>query len=352
MATLSKLVGCEYEIVDQVPKDYFCKLCKHVAREPTIPSCCGECFCKACVDVAIQDKKPCPSCAENDFTHKPAPEYEQKILSLDIFCPMKDLGCRWIGKLQHWDTHREECRFQEVQCVFSYAGCQAKFIREKEDEHMKLNIQKHLALMPAATVKISQDFKRQLQQKDDQIDTLEKQLKALNKEIEDQRTELIPIRNKTRTHTSAPPYDVILGSYLWNKIKHGLIISKDLYTHPGGYQYSIRVWPNGYQSGEGTHVSIKIHAHKGQFFSVLKFPSKFTITLQLLNLRKDHHHTKSIECKVTKDKIEENKSIGADYQFITIADLEGGDFLRSRSWDWKGPDQDRLIIRVLEIIVH
>ena len=53
MATLSKPVGYEYEFVDQVPEDYFCKLCKHVAREAGISSCCGEVMCKACVDVII-----------------------------------------------------------------------------------------------------------------------------------------------------------------------------------------------------------------------------------------------------------------------------------------------------------
>ena len=40
MATPSKptCIGYECEFVDQVPEDYFCKQCKHVAREPTIAS--------------------------------------------------------------------------------------------------------------------------------------------------------------------------------------------------------------------------------------------------------------------------------------------------------------------------
>ena len=287
MATFHKPVGYECEFVDQVPEDYFCKLCKHVAREPNITTCCGEILCKECAESILQGKQPCPSCAENDLTVKHSPEHEQNILSLDVVCARKDHGCRWSGKLQQLDTHTQECCSQEIECVFSDAGCQAKFIRENEDEHMDQNTQKHLALLAASTLRISQDFKRQLRQKDDQIDTLEKELKELNKEIEDQRTELMPIRNKSRTHMHAPPYDVILGSYHWKKIYRGLIVTKNLYTHPGGYQYTMWVWPNGCQNGEGTQLSLEIRAHNGESFSQLKFPAMFTITLQLLNQHED-----------------------------------------------------------------
>ena len=101
MATLSKPVGYEYEFVNQVPEDYFCKLCKHVAREPNVISCCGECFCKACVDAIIQDKKPCPNCSKTDFTSFLQPKYQRKILALEVRCTMKDRGCEWTG---HFST--------------------------------------------------------------------------------------------------------------------------------------------------------------------------------------------------------------------------------------------------------
>ena len=249
MATLSKHVGYEYEFVDQVPEDYFCKLCKHVAREPNLVTCCSEILCKACVDMIVQDKKLCPSCQETELTSVKHVKYQRNILALEVRCSMKDGGCEWTGQLQHLDAHldvatgdceyvdvecpkkcvqkvqkrnvdthlanecpnrdyrclhcnfankyhvvsthfdvcpyyplacpnrcgatfeRDDlpdhmkmCRLEEVQCVFNNAGCQAKFIRENEDEHMDQNTQKHLALMPAATLRISQDFERKLQE--------------------------------------------------------------------------------------------------------------------------------------------------------------------------------------------
>ena len=275
MATLSKTVGYEYEFVDQVLEDYFCRLCKHVAREPNVISCCGECFCKVCVDAIIQDKKPCPSCDKTDFTSFLHPKYQFKIQALEVRCTMKDRGCEWTGQLQHLDAHldvsagdcqyvdvecpkkcvqkvpkrnvdthlanecpnrdyrcphcnfankfhvvsdhfdvcpyyplacpnrcgatfeRDDlpdhmkmCRLEEVQCVFGNAGCQANFIRENEDEHMNQNNQKHLALIPAATLRMGQDFDLKLQEQQEVFgQKLQEQQEVFEKKVKQQKEE-------------------------------------------------------------------------------------------------------------------------------------------------------------------
>ena len=275
MATLNIPIGYECEFVDQAHDDYFCKLCKHVAREPTIASCCTEVLCKACIDAIVQDKKPCPSCEDVEIEIQgPHKKYTSKILALEVRCTMKDRGCLWTGQLQHLDAHldvttgdceyvdvecpkkcvqkvqkrnvdthlanecpnrdyrcphcnfankfhvvskhfdvcryyplacpnrcgvtfeRDDledhmkmCRLEEVECVFAKAGCQANFIRENEDTHMDQSTQKHLALMPAAILKISQDFEqtlreqqekfvRKLELKDEQIKRVEQKLQV------------------------------------------------------------------------------------------------------------------------------------------------------------------------------
>ena len=276
MATLSKPVGFEYEFVDQVPEDYFCKLCKHVAREPNLVTCCSEILCKACVDMIVQDKKLCPSCQETELTSVKHVKYQRNILALEVHCTMKDRGCPWTGQLQHLNAHldvatgdcqyvdvecpkkcvqkvqkrnvdthlanecpnrdyrcphcnfdykyhvvskhfdvclyyplacpnrcgatfeRDDledhmkmCRLEEVQCVFNNAGCQAKFIRENEDEHMDHNTQKHLALMPAATLRISQDFEQKLQEQQEvfekKFEQKDKQIKHVEQKLQEQQ---------------------------------------------------------------------------------------------------------------------------------------------------------------------
>ena len=279
MATLSKPVGYACEFTDQVPEDYFCKLCTHVAREPTITSCCTEVLCKACINAIVQGKKPCPSCEDVEIEIQgPHKKYTSKILALQVCCTMKDRGCPWTVQLHHlnahldvttgdceyadvecpkkcvqkyrnamWthtlltsaqiettdvhtaimhfdvcryyplacpnrcgvtferddlDNHMNMCRLEEVECVFAKAGCQANFIRENEDTHMNQSTQKHLALMPAAILKISQDFEqtlreqqekfvRKLELKDEQIKRVEQKLQDKQKVFEKKLAEKV-----------------------------------------------------------------------------------------------------------------------------------------------------------------
>ena len=120
MASPSKPIGYECEFVDQVPEDYFCKYCKHVAREPNITSCCGEGLCKACIKCVIQSQESCPCCQEVDFTSYPQKKWQRVVLTLKVHCSLKDRGCEWTGQLQHLDAHLDlttgDCVYVDVDC--------------------------------------------------------------------------------------------------------------------------------------------------------------------------------------------------------------------------------------------
>ncbi len=96
MATISKTIGYEYDFLDEVPEDYYCKQCKHVAREPTISSCCTEIFCKMCLEEAIKEENPCPSCESKDIgLLGPHKKFNTRIGSLKVRCSLKSRGCEW-----------------------------------------------------------------------------------------------------------------------------------------------------------------------------------------------------------------------------------------------------------------
>ena len=488
MATLSKTVGYEYEFVDQVPEDYFCKKCKHVAREVHFASCCSEYFCKLCIDAIIQDKKPCPSCGDVEISTLPHVKYQRKILALEVRCTMKDRGCPWTGQLQHLDAHldvttgdcqyvdvecpkkcvqrvqkrnvdthlanecpnrdyrcphcnfankyhvvskhfdvcpyyplacpnrcgatfeRDDlpdhmkmCRLEEVQCVFSDAGCQANFIRENEDEHMDQNTQKHLALMPAATLRISQKLQEQLEivekkldeqikhveqklqdqqevfekkmkqqneeheqkqkknedrmqqlggqlqeqlkQKDVQIKTLEDQLQTNSQVIEQQQQAISQLHREV----GILHYDITLSNYQQAKARNGVIDSPPMYTHPGGCKFRLALFPNGYRSGRGTHVTVGVLSLESDHDAELKFPVKFTITVQLLNQHRDQdHYTTDIQCEIkTREKIGSRLSIGYNFTFFPLADLEW-----NRDKQTQYLKDDCLKFRTAKIVVH
>ena len=428
MATLSKPVGYEYEFVDQVPEDYFCKLCKHVAREAHFVSCCSECLCNICIEAIIQDKKPCPSCGDVEISTLPHVKYQRNILALEVCCTMKDRGCEWTGQLQHLNAHldvttgdceyvdvecpkkcvqkvqkryvdthlanecpnrdyrcphcnfankfhivadhfevcsyyplacpnrcgatfeRDDlqdhmkmCRLEEVQCVFSDAGCQAKFIRENEDEHMDHNTQKHLALMPAATLKISQDFEQKLQEQQEvferKIKALEDQFQTNRQVIEQQQQAISQLRREVGIH-------ITFSNYQEEKARSGCIISPSMYTHPGGYKFKLELHPNGHGSGTGTHVSVWLNSLKSNHDAKLKVPVKFTITLQLLNQHRDQdHYIKDIHCEVNREMI--GRPIGDDCTFISHTALEW-----NRDKQTQYLKDDCLRFRITKISVH
>ncbi len=113
MANLSKTMGYKCEFFDKVPEDYFCKQCKHVAKEPNTTSCCRKCFCESC----IKNNDACPFCKQDGFKATRNPAFEDKIQALIVHCTMKDHGCKWTGQLQYLDTHfTNECLVDRVKC--------------------------------------------------------------------------------------------------------------------------------------------------------------------------------------------------------------------------------------------
>ena len=464
MATPSKPVGYECEFVDQVPEDYFCKQCKHVAREPNITSCCIEAICQVCFDVIIQDKQPCPSCESTDIsTLGPHKKYQPKILALKVHCSLKNRGCEWTGQLQHLDAHLDlttgdcvyvdvdcpskcnqkvqkrnvdthlanhcpnrdytcphcffkatfrevsehfevcqyyplvcpnrcgasferdvfedhikMCGLQKVQCEFSYAGCGAEFIRDDQKEHMEQNTQKHLALVAAATLRISQEqqreFDQKLEDKDSEIKAIvnneasqlvneqrrqsEAQIKELKEKLQEQqqifkqdlddkdaqikelqrvleekleekdqqiktlREHHDSVVNSLRMDVGIPPYEFTLTNYQEIRAKRNLMMSSTLSTHPGGIRFVLFISPSGTLGGR-SYLSL---GYKPEHTSAVKLPAKFTITLELLNQHRDQdHYRRNIQCDVDKDMLQERSGLVTYYnapKYIRHTDLE------------------------------
>ena len=250
----------EWEFIEPPAPEFDCKICHNVLREPFLTSCCGNHFCQACLDPAVKDGKPCPSCNEGRFVTVLDKKTRRKILSFDVRCPMWRRGCKWVGELgercghldeksgecqfvdvncsnacggcvqrrelaahleqacpkrpyvcgycpfeatfdvvtsQHWlvcgyfplpcpngcnagtverqnlEQHVKECSFQEVECDFSYSGCQAKLQRKDFAQHMAENVQNHMRMtqrkLEEQAVEIREIFERDLQGKESEI---------------------------------------------------------------------------------------------------------------------------------------------------------------------------------------
>ena len=123
ISTLRKTSKSGYvcEFIDPVPKHCLCNQCGYAARVPNITTCCGECYCKACIMEFIESEVPCPNCQKNDYTNVFQPKYERNIQALKIYCTMRDRGCKWTGECQkhnvHIDVYTGDCEYVDVQCT-------------------------------------------------------------------------------------------------------------------------------------------------------------------------------------------------------------------------------------------
>jgi len=91
---------------------------------------------------------------------------------------------------------------QDIECDFSYAGCNEKLQRQDMEKHIEENSEKHLALMAAASMKMNRELQEQrnefrgyveqkeretaeqLKQKDEQIESIQASLREKDKKFE------------------------------------------------------------------------------------------------------------------------------------------------------------------------
>ena len=136
MAASSTPQGYQCEFIELVPEELYCKQCSLVARALVIISCCGESYCRTCIDTVQQDGHPCPSCGEDSFTTLRQVKSQQKIAKLQVNCTMKEKGCGWSGPLEHLQAHLDpdqgDCQYVDVDCPLK---CNEKIEKRNIDQH-------------------------------------------------------------------------------------------------------------------------------------------------------------------------------------------------------------------------
>ena len=136
MAASTQAHGYQYQFIDSVSEDFYCKQCGLVAREIVIISCCTENYCKGCIQAVKQDNKPCPGCDEESFQVMPYVKNQKKISALKIYCSLKERGCGWSGPLASLDAHLHpdtgDCEYADVDCPLK---CGQKVSKKTLERH-------------------------------------------------------------------------------------------------------------------------------------------------------------------------------------------------------------------------
>ena len=118
----NEVYGLTFTFIELLPCELMCRICKLPCKNPQISLCCKNNFCeghlKTVSDVSTQ--RQCPMCDSEKFEAFPDAQADERMQALMMYCPNKDAGCKWIGKLSQVDEHCNSdhlgCIFQEVKC--------------------------------------------------------------------------------------------------------------------------------------------------------------------------------------------------------------------------------------------
>ena len=151
MAEGQKIGGYQFEFVGPVPEELLCKSCKLVPKKLFTTDCCTERFCQACIEQPLNDKKPCPSCGEADFSTFFIKGAQKKILALQVHCAMKQKGCEWVGQLEQLNAHLDtDCQYVDVECP---SKCDKKVQKRNLATHLEMDCHKREFMCPYCTYK-------------------------------------------------------------------------------------------------------------------------------------------------------------------------------------------------------
>ena len=116
--------------------------------------------------------------------------FKRRVDNLEVYCKMKDRGCKWVGELKYQQSHLTSvggCSFVETDCEFSYAGCTTRPLWGEVEKHVQESIQEHLLLL----LKKVQRNEEMLRGQRDQITSeFQKKLESVQKSLE---TRLFPL---------------------------------------------------------------------------------------------------------------------------------------------------------------
>ena len=132
MAT-ANVLDPECEFVGDVPEKLICNICTKVLSEPHLTECCGQHYCKSCLDNWFLRNWTCPTyCRAPNPKHILNKDCVREIKELEVYCKNHQGGCQWKGKMENLGTHLSGCGYTKVKCS---QGCGHEMRRKEMDVH-------------------------------------------------------------------------------------------------------------------------------------------------------------------------------------------------------------------------
>ena len=195
-ASSSRQAGYDCEFVDPPPEAFQtkCPICLNILCDPHETDCCANNFCRTCIErVQEDDRKSCPMC-KKPVTMRPNTGLKRSLKKLHVRCTHQQSGCDWVGELGELDRHLNSiptpgelltgCEYNEIECEFSYAGCETQLPRKEMAIHMRKELAHHLQLLTMKMNVVDTNMDRQLENMNDRLACVTKKLKDVGTRLD------------------------------------------------------------------------------------------------------------------------------------------------------------------------
>ena len=269
---------------------------------------CSEHFQRSNIQAHQNDKclsRPfsCEYCGEFDSHYEDVINNHWPVCdNYPLPCPNK---CGETLQRQNLKSHIvTDCSQTTIDCDFQHVGCEVRLPRKDMQAHLQENIVTHISLLMASHKKLEEENK----QLRDQVNKLEQDVQTLS--------------------THSVPNDVIftMTDFSQHKQDDEDWMSPPFYSHQHGYKLCLGVYPNGLGQGENSHVSVYVHAMRGDYDNLLMWPFKGALKITLLgNNANKIKHTLDFNDDFTLERVTEDTVSDEGYglaEFLPHSSLE------------------------------
>lgn len=106
---------------DQELDHFSCGICHEIFVEPVVARCCGQTYCKACIDEWLRWNSSCPTDRRPLSAHNLTPaskNFVNLIKALPVRCANHSHGCQQVLPLEQMEWHLKSCPHFWCECGF------------------------------------------------------------------------------------------------------------------------------------------------------------------------------------------------------------------------------------------
>ena len=194
------------------------------------------------------------------------------------------------------EAHRKDCPLEMILCEYYSVGCEARMARKDQEKHKKENVEEHLMKTQSKLTDTTNQLTITLQR----ITTLEATMGITvtrTTVIESSlrwSVKLAAMAMMSKSGDQVCPVILKMSNYSAMKMNNDIWCTDSFLTDDNGYKMCATIYPAGYKTGKGTHLSCYLHLMKGPHDDNLPWPLRSKFKIRLLNQISDSQHHSGI----------------------------------------------------------